>query len=329
MKKLMFLLLVAVLVVIPATAVAGGPGGKDGNILRVPDDYATIQEAVDAADPGDTILVGPGEYAGAIVNEAVHIQATGIVVINDGPNSHSFLRAGFLFPGEGAGSGSTIRGFRFEGAPQYSYVDDDHLDFPIFSRGASDVTIEHNVLVNSLQAITNWSGSGWDICHNTIEGLWTLNGGGIGIFIGDNQAVPEGVKDNTVSHNRISGILNVLPSDGGGYCGTGIVLYADFRGSRLGAVEIADNRIVHNKVSLTSDTPEVVDVVAIELTDSRDDPLLDPVIFDNAVGFNDLRDTVVTIALTPASLDECNDISRNLGHDRGQGLHPSAFGPGS
>lgn len=40
---------------------------SDG-VRRVPDDYATIQEAVDAAVPGDLVLIAPGVY-----NEAVNV----------------------------------------------------------------------------------------------------------------------------------------------------------------------------------------------------------------------------------------------------------------
>jgi hypothetical protein len=35
-------------------------GQSTGATLRVPGDYATIQAAVDDAEPGDLILVGPG-----------------------------------------------------------------------------------------------------------------------------------------------------------------------------------------------------------------------------------------------------------------------------
>ena len=42
-------------------------GGSDG-VLQVPEDFATIQEAVDAAVPGDLVLIGPGTY-----NEAVNV----------------------------------------------------------------------------------------------------------------------------------------------------------------------------------------------------------------------------------------------------------------
>jgi hypothetical protein len=36
-------------------------------VRNVPDDYPTIQEAVDAADPGDLVLIGPGTYAEGVV----------------------------------------------------------------------------------------------------------------------------------------------------------------------------------------------------------------------------------------------------------------------
>jgi hypothetical protein len=43
--------------------------------LRVPDDYATIQKAVDAAKPGDLILVKPGTY-----HEAVNVQTDNLTI---------------------------------------------------------------------------------------------------------------------------------------------------------------------------------------------------------------------------------------------------------
>ena len=36
--------------------------GSERQVLRVPDDFATIQQAVDAAAPGDVIMVAPGTY---------------------------------------------------------------------------------------------------------------------------------------------------------------------------------------------------------------------------------------------------------------------------
>ena len=313
MKRVIQFLVVVCLLASPLTAMAAKPGNK----WEVPGDFATIQDAIDSPSvlAGDTILVGPGSHAGAYVHKQVVIKGTEGTLIDTGPLHPAGLSMGFRLL---AGSdGATISHLQFS------------VDLAIMNGGAvNDVTVAHCTFLDTIQAVSNWCGSRWYIHHNTIIDLRTRNGGGIGILVADySGGVVEG---NVVSHNKITGVLHVDPADGGGYAGSGIVLFADFRWGRSGASKIKNNRVVWNKVALMSDTPAVVDVVGIELTDTRDDSELEPVIFDNAIGFNDLRGTAWSLVLTPESLDECNFISRNLGVDdnRGHGLHPSVFGPG-
>ncbi|CAB1078482.1 hypothetical protein D1AOALGA4SA_6221 [Olavius algarvensis Delta 1 endosymbiont] len=284
---------------------------------KVPKDFLTIQDAIDDADvsDGDTILVGSGSFAGALVDKAVEIKGKGGAIINDGPahSNPNIENQGFrLLSGS---EGATISHLTFDG-----------VDLAVMNGEAVDnITVTQCTFNNTIQAVSNWSGSGWEISHNVINDLRTKNGGGIGILIADFMG---GIVENSVvSHNKISGVLYVWEDDGGGYNGSGIVLYADFRWNRSGADAIQYNRVVKNKISLTSDNPDVVDVVAIELTEGGDPPD-GPYVFDNAIGFNDMRGTTLQLALTPETLAEVNDISRNLGDNRGHGLHPSLFGPG-
>jgi hypothetical protein len=263
-------------------------------------------------------VVGPGNFAGAFVTKSVEIKGIGGAVIDSGPAHSSGQFQGFRLM---AGSAGTI-------ISHLTFT----VDLAIMNGGAvGNVTVSHCTFLDTVQAISNWRGNGWEISHNVITDLQTSCGGGIGIFIGDYTGGV--VEDNVVSHNKISGVLHVGgwyedPSqEQGGYAGSGIVLYADFRDGSAGAAEISKNRVVNNKVSLVSDTPGLVDVVAIELTDTRDDPTK-LVISGNAIGFNDMRGTTDQLVLTPEALSDVNSISRNLGKNRGQGLHPSLFGPG-
>lgn len=306
MKKLMAITVTVVLLL--AMVVSAPVTAAPATVWHVPENFTTIQDAIDSDDvlAGDTILVGPGSHAGALVTKSVVIKGKGGAVIDDGPVYYDGLIFGFLLLEDSGGA--TISHLRFE------------VDFPIMGSLVNNVTVKHCTLVDPIQGISNWGGSRWVISHNEILDMRTACGGGIGIFIGDWQAVEGGVNDNVVSHNEITGTLHVASDDCGGYDGAGIDLYADFRWGADGAEKITNNRVVHNKVSLTSDNPTVVDVAAIGLEDSREEA---GVIYDNVVGFNDLRGTELQIDLLPEELDEYNTISRNLGDNRGHGVVPA------
>ncbi len=311
------LILLFVVAVIPVSA------APKSNQWLVPGDFPTIQAAINSPGvlPGDTIQVGPGSHNGALVTKKVQIKGLDGAVINNGPLHGSGMNQGFRLL---AGSdGSSISHLIFK------------TDLSIMNGAAvKNVAVEHNTFLSSVQAVSNWRGSGWKISHNDIVDLRTRNGGGIGILVADYTGGI--VENNVVSHNKISGTLYVGGGytnpdwEQGGYNGSGIVLYADFRWGYLGAKEIKNNSVVQNHISMTSTKPQLVDIVAIELTQAYGGPLPDPmpvVIFDNSIGFNDLRGTTLQLDITPG-LENYNNISRNLGDNRGHGLHPSLFSPG-
>ena len=60
---------------------AGGgeaSGDGEGATLNVPDDFDTIQAAVDEAAPGDLVLVAPGTYEEAVTVETDEIVIRGL-----------------------------------------------------------------------------------------------------------------------------------------------------------------------------------------------------------------------------------------------------------
>lgn len=69
---------------VAATLTAAGPSAAAGGaVISVPDDVATIQGAIDAAAPGTTILVGPGQYT-----EQLEVSTPGLTIEStDGPSA--------------------------------------------------------------------------------------------------------------------------------------------------------------------------------------------------------------------------------------------------
>jgi hypothetical protein len=178
-----------------AAALWGGAARTaEARILRVPDAFATIQAAVDAADAGDLVDVGPGSHCGATIDKPVTLVGRGLATIvgcADGPVLSNGVRAGFRLPGAdgaSAASGTRIEGFVFDGRG----ISGDNLaplGVAVIAGFANDVRVEHNLVLGTVQAITTPAGDRWVIAHNRIEGLTVFDctgalcGGGDGIVI--------------------------------------------------------------------------------------------------------------------------------------------------
>jgi len=257
-------------------------------------DFTNIPDALAAASDGDLIKVCAGNYDGDYLTKSVNIRGVGEANIINGPLHSSGRVMGFRLL---AGSdGAKIQHLNFD------------VDFPIMNgEGVNDVVIYDNTLTNPIQGISNWTGNNWYIYYNTITDLRSTCGGGIGILVGDYSGTES--RFNRVTHNTITGTLHVDENDCGGYDGTGIVIFADHRYGRVGG-DVSNNLVSDNTISLVSDTPAVVDVNAIELTDTRDD-LTQHDVVNNTVRYNDVSGTASGIVLTPENLDEFNSIYNN------------------
>jgi hypothetical protein len=252
-------MVVGALTVVGACAVLAG-SARAATVRRVPGRYATIQQAVDAANPGDEISVGPGRYCGAVIDQKVTLDGHGeatIVGCPTGPELFAGLRAGFVLPGvagDNPASGTHIQGFQFDGRG-VAAGDLDPLAFGVFARFADDVQITGNRFFGTVQAITNTAGDHWVIAHNDIHALTlfdctaTLCAGGDGIIIqaasgdvagpggpGDAANRPEG---NLVFANDIDG---TIPDGFDAFSMVGIFVFAaDGTIVRENRITIPDN----------------------------------------------------------------------------------------
>ena len=94
------------------------PPPPPSGTIRVPQDYPTIQKAVDAAGDGDIIVVGPGTYAGDIVISGKSITLTSLYQIAHDPSlvDRTIIKGGT--PGiyvDDSAPNTTIAGFHFLG----------------------------------------------------------------------------------------------------------------------------------------------------------------------------------------------------------------------
>jgi len=171
----------------PASAVIDGTTRTDGisdsgivdmghhypdPFLRVPDDYATIQEAIDAAADWDKILVAPGTYAENIDFKGKRISVTS----SDGPKTTVLdgSQAGsvVLFTG-GEDADTVLKGFTVTNGKAQT-------GGGIYCNGISFPTISGNIVRDNAATYSGGGiNGGGTLLNNTIFGNSAQSGGGI------------------------------------------------------------------------------------------------------------------------------------------------------
>jgi len=115
-------------------------------VLWVPDDYPTIQEGIDAANPGDTVMVEPGTYVENITisKDGIMLQGSGAdVTIIDGGNSGSVIKMSGV-------SDVTISGFTITnglGDGEDYQGNDNGGGIAVYE--CSNITIQNNVITQN------------------------------------------------------------------------------------------------------------------------------------------------------------------------------------
>ena len=207
----------AFVIVFLAFSISGGQVESiDGSTIYVPDDYSTIQAAVDAASPGDTIVVRDGTYPeNADVNKRLTIRSANgpasCTVQAADPDDHAFeVRAdyveisGFTVTGTG-GAGYAGYAAIYVGDAQHCNISDNYVADNwngIYLEGASNNTLNNNTVTSSsYQGITLMSSYPNSSDNNTLTNnnvTWTDRYEGIILWgVSGNT-----LRDNTMSDNK-------------------------------------------------------------------------------------------------------------------------------
>lgn len=216
---------------------------------RVPQDFPTIQLAVNAAGAGDTIRVGPGRWCGARITKTLNLVGEGATIMGcpagiPGPVGNVFRRGFFL---NVAASGSSIRNFIFDGKG-FSDANLNPLALGIQPQfGTNNVTVDSNSFLGGLGGIQGPYGNGWLVTHNVFDGFTILtNGvGGFGILSEDFQTGP--FTGNAYLYNVITAM--VPP---GSFSFASYINEVDVPFVGIGIAGHNGTIIAHNKIAITS-----------------------------------------------------------------------------
>lgn len=208
-----------------------------GSVLRVPQDFPSVQQAVDTAREGETVLIGPGVYResvrvtkprlvlrGTDRNKVVFdgglrlangITVTGAGSVVENLTVHGYLANGVLF------TGVTDERLQQRGAGGSAYDPLDTTRFPAV-RGfrATRVTAYNNGLYGIYA---------FDARDGVIEDSYTSGHADSGIYVGQCKPCGTVVRGNTVERNAV-GIELTNASD---------------------SLSVLGNRIARNRVGVT------------------------------------------------------------------------------
>lgn len=276
-----------------------GAVGATAQVLHVPKDYSTIQAAVDAALPGEKIIVAPGEYAGATITKPIELSGAGEhTKITSG--SPTFANAGFYVQLNQQGpsdSGVKITHFTFES-----------------QAGSTPSGMFAGVVVRALNYLGGQRSFHVEVARNVFRsgfyGVYLLNCAHCAVTLNEIVDVLTPVmlwgvlangesSENTITFNTIRSSVETA--------NTG---YARCAGIWLNAIEagsVSKTLIAHNRIVRTGGTP-ANPAYAISFTASAGSAVQ-----DNQIQLNDFRGSDNAVGASPLSLLALNEIGFNLG----------------
>lgn len=161
-------------------------------IINIPGDYPTIQEGIDAAQNGDTVLVAPGEYFETITIESKNI----LLTTEQGPQSTAILGR-LIVQGTEVDTSCVFRGFTVT-------LDEDdpwaHTYSLIRIRYSSPIIVANVIEDNATAAVGAGINCGWSsaiIRANVIRNNLTSDKAGAIL-----TSISDIIEYNIISNNR-------------------------------------------------------------------------------------------------------------------------------
>jgi hypothetical protein len=259
--------------------------------LFVPSQYATIQDAVYAANQGDRIIVSAGSYDGAFINKRVTVQGEGDqTVITNGPSAGFFpffFQNGFQI--STGGDGTTISNLKIELSPAVPPAGFELVQVGMFSNFVDKVKVSNVRFVGLNRGIDARNSEKWQVTNNTIEGLnASQSRQAIGILLLQNSKSFVGF--NTINHSSADNagkeyygiallagsnsmennkvVQNQVSVDAAGAYKSADIWLADFSAQAGGPVLISNNKLIENDVeTILLEPPVLVDHNVIEPSD--------------------------------------------------------------
>lgn len=246
-------------VAVAAVVATTGCGADDGpGVIAVPGDHATIQAAVDAAEPGDLVVVNAGTYHERVVVTTDGVTIRGVdrnTVVLDGRHD---LIDGVVVTADGvAVENLTVRNYRQNGViVNGAGGDRDAGDDDVYGTGAGTLD---GYRISYVTAANNGTYGIYAFAsrNGLIEHSLASGSPDSGIYVGQCKPCDVVITDSIAEYNAI------------GYYGT----------NATGGVYVVDSIFRHNRLGMTPNSqavellaPQAENVLAGNLVHDNDDP---------------------------------------------------------